>query len=142
MHHSIDDPSVSVQAGLVIDIDTRSLGSFATLVEDDLTGTVRPNTDRLLATFSGGVGFGVRNPGEDVRTAVAAYYDCLVSTTQQLAAYVNAATILIDAARQITTEYASTDALAGASTAKVTEALTAAIVAAAAEAPHTPARYE
>lgn len=142
MDHVTGGGPVFTGTGPAIDIDTRSLGSFAALLEGDLNGTVRPGIDRLLATFAGGAGFGSRNPGEDVRTAVTAYHDCLVATTQQLAAYINATTILVDAARRITTEYTSADALAGASTAKVTQALSSAIATASAAAPPTPARLE
>lgn len=134
VEYVVDDGTslAGVGAGSAIDIDTRSLRSFAALIEADLNGTIRPYTDRLLSTFSAGVGFGLRNPGDDLQAAIATYHDCLASTTQQLAAIVNAATILVDAACQIATEYASADALSGATTAKVTQALTFAITAAAA----------
>ena len=55
------------------------------------------------------------------------YNFCLSLMNQQLTAYATASAILIDAARSIASRYSGSDALAAATTAKVTSALDDAI---------------
>lgn len=111
--------------------DLATLGDLARSVDAEVTANIRPRTERLMTTYATGVTFGAKSPGGDVGVARQKYHDCLTATVAQLAAYVNAAGILTQAAHQVIDAYAGADALAVASSREVRLALTNATAAAA-----------
>ena len=99
----------AVTAGDVLLVHTPSLQSFARALGS--SGTVAANDVRVM--FANGAVFGAGHPSADVVAAIDTYIGCLGAMTGQLAAHVNAASILAEAGERIAREYASADAASG-----------------------------
>jgi hypothetical protein len=113
-----------------IDVDLHGLDDFRALLARELDANLRPTADGIAADHRQGVGFGARNVGGGVQLARRRYHESLVTSTANLAAYIDASEILIEAIRRIIANYREVDLASAAGSAAVTRELTAAIVAA------------
>jgi hypothetical protein len=104
--------SEKVARGGAIEVNPHALHSFGVALGGEVHGNVKPHAQRLTITFADGVAFGAHNPSADLQAAASAYHDCLAGVTQQLAAVVDAVTVLADSAQTIASRYATSDALA------------------------------
>src|SRR5512138_3383417 len=93
-----------------IEVDLRSLGDLAGALEQEVQSNLRPYAEQVSDTYATGVNFGLKNPSMDVADVKRFYRECLDATVQQLASYVNASTILVEAARKVAAMYQGADA--------------------------------
>jgi hypothetical protein len=98
-----------------IRVDADSVRQLASDLQSEVYENLRPHTERLFEGYGAGVAFGARNPGGDLHAVRSRYHDCLAATVDQLAAYINVSSVLLDAVIEISTRYQSADALAAAS---------------------------
>ncbi len=97
-----------------IQIEAGSVRDLASALQTEVYTNLQPHTERLFGRYAPGVAFGAKSPSADLHTVRAKYRECLTGTVDQLAAYINASTILLDAAIEIASRYQSADALASA----------------------------
>jgi hypothetical protein len=105
-----------------VEVDVDGLDDFRTLLSRELDANLRPGADGVQHDYALGVGFGARNPGDGVQAAAGKYRDCLQGSMANLAAYIDAAEILVDAIGRVSTKYRDTDA----ASARINEELAAA----------------
>lgn len=113
-----------------VEVDLAGLDDFRTLVGRELDGNLRPAADGIVADHRRGVGFGDRTIGSSIQTARLKYHETLSTSTTNLAAYVEAAEILIEAIRRVLRNYRDSDLTSAAGSAAVGRELTGAMVAA------------
>jgi hypothetical protein len=113
-----------------INVDVSALDRFAGSVDSEVEANFRPEAAQLMTVYGQGAHFGHGHPSADVTAARVKYTECLQGAAEQLAGYVNAAKILVDAAHMVSSRYRDTDALAVANAVEVEQALWAAMRAA------------
>jgi hypothetical protein len=120
------DPRPHFQPGMV-DVDVQGLDDFARLLRTELDANFKPVSDRITMEHRAGVTFGSGIRSGEVAAARAAYDQCLGRAAQNLAAYVTASEILIDAASKIAKSYRDADALSAARLSAIDAALAQAV---------------
>jgi hypothetical protein len=105
-----------------IQIEAGSVRQLASDLRTEVYSNLQPHATRLFGRYSPGVAFGAKNPSDDLHAARTKYHECLTGTVDQLAAYINASSILLDAAIEIATRYQTADALAGATVQDIDDA--------------------
>jgi hypothetical protein len=113
-----------------IEVDTGSVQRLAAALETEVRGNLEPHIGRVYQGYSYGTAFGTRSPSLELHAVRERYKDCLKGTVDQLAAYVEASTILVAAAAEIAIRYRTVDELASATVADVDRVLSKAVVAA------------
>lgn len=93
-----------------VEVDVAGLVDFRTLLALELDANLRPAAARVKRDHGMGVGFGERNAGTQVTAARRQYAECLRAATANLAGYVAAAEVLIDAMRRVSDAYLDADA--------------------------------
>jgi hypothetical protein len=106
-----------------IQIETGSVHELASALRTEVYTNLQPHTERLFGRYAPGVTFGTKNPSADLQAVREKYRDCLVGTVDQLAAYINASTVLMDAAIEIASRYRTADALAQADVKDIDEVM-------------------
>jgi hypothetical protein len=106
-----------------IQIEAGSVRDLASALQTEVSINLQPHTERLFGRYAPGVTFGTKNPSPDLHTVRKKYGECLTGTVDQLAAYINASTILLDTAIEIASRYETADALAQANVQDVDDAL-------------------
>lgn len=109
-----------------IEVNPSRLHEFGASVAAEVHRHVRPQATRLNLVFADGVTFGQGNPSADLSAAITAYRECLTGMSAQMEALVETVGTIADAAEQIASRYASSDALAAAKAKDVLSALDAA----------------
>jgi hypothetical protein len=124
-------PSPSTPLRLThIEADLASLEQFRSFVSRELHTNLRPAAQDIGRDHSRGVGFGYRNAGNHVQSARQRYHESLTASTTNLAAYIDASEMLIDAIGRIVAGYRDTDALSAANSGAVNAQFGAAVAAA------------
>jgi hypothetical protein len=113
-----------------VQVDVESLEDFRAVLGRELDVNLRPNVLNIQRDHGLGVGFGVRNPGGRIQAARQRYHRALVAATVNLAGYVAAAEVLIDAIRRVAAAYRDADAASAARVARINAELDAALLAA------------
>ncbi len=111
-----------------IEVDPSGLDRFAGAIEGEVEGNFRPHTHDLFTVYELGVRFGAGHVSADVLAAREKHHQCLQGAADQLASYIKASHILIQAARQIAKNYGDADAMAAARAKEIDHTLSAAIV--------------
>jgi hypothetical protein len=110
-----------------IQVDIGSVQQLATNLVTEVKGNLEPNVDRVYAGYASGTTFGGKSPSLELQAIRQKYDDCLKATVAQLAAYVEASSILVAAAVEIAFRYRTTDELAAASMADIDGVLSDAV---------------
>jgi hypothetical protein len=97
-----------------IHVDGASVQQLASALQTEVRGNLAPHTDRLFQGYAPGAAFGTRNPSLDLHAVRVRYRDCLQATVDQLAAYIDASSVLVAAATEIAFRYRTVDELAAA----------------------------
>jgi len=106
-----------------IDVNVDGLKDFRAWLGRELDANLRPGAEGIVNDHSMGVRFGWRNAGRQVAIARQRYADSLEASTANLVQYVNASEVLIDAIRQVVTNYRASDLSAADSSQILTEVL-------------------
>jgi len=109
-----------------VEVDVDGLTDFRSLLGRELDTNLKPGVQGITHDHSMGVGFGLRNVGNQVQAARRTYHESLRTSTANLAEYVETAEILIDAIHRVATKYGETDLSSAANSARVTAELAAA----------------
>jgi hypothetical protein len=110
-----------------IQVDTASVQQLAAALSTEVYGNFAPHTEWVFQGYAPGVAFGARNPSLDLHAVRSRYADCLQTTVDQLAAYIDASSVLVAAAVEIAFRYRTVDELAAASVQDVDAVLTNAL---------------
>jgi hypothetical protein len=113
-----------------VEVDVASLDGFRAFLAREVDRNLRPAADGINADHRRGVGFGHDNVGGNVQAARRGYDESLATATANLAGFVDAAEILVDAIRRVGQNYRDADLSSAAGSAAVNRELTAAVVAA------------
>jgi hypothetical protein len=111
-----------------INVDLGGLEDFATLLQGEVDGNLRPYSDEIIREHSDGVTFGARSPSSEVQAARTAYHDCLTRAYEALQSYVHMSEVLLTAAHKVAETYANADQLSTARMTDVDAALKAATI--------------
>jgi hypothetical protein len=106
-----------------IQIEAGSVREWASALRTEVNTNLQPHTERLFGRYAPGVAFGAKNPSAGLHAVRAKYRECLTGTVDQLAAYINASTILVGTAIEIASRYQTADALAQANVQDIDDAL-------------------
>jgi hypothetical protein len=118
-----DDGGSGTSDWVTIQVNLADLAAVADSIEAAVNANLRPHADKVSWTYRCGATFGNLHPSNDLTAARRKYQDCLDATVAQLGAFVQASTILVNAARQVVERYGTADALAAASALDVQAAL-------------------
>jgi hypothetical protein len=119
-----DDPQAPLQAGPTpIEVDVDGLRDFRDFLVRELDTNLRPGVDAIRNDQAMGARFGIGHAGAQVQAARLHYADVLRAASGNLAQYVVAAEILIEAIRIVTINYTDADLAAAANSAKVYDEL-------------------
>lgn len=100
---------------LAINVDPDMVSGFAQTVRTNVQGTITPTAPAVANTLDRGIPFGQGNPSIALQAMFERYGECLQHMNRQLANVADYVAILVAAADQISTNYASSDRLATAS---------------------------
>jgi hypothetical protein len=123
-----DDAQGPVQPVLTpIEVDVDGLRDFRDFLVRELDTNLRPGVDAIRNDHAMGARFGIGHAGAQVQAARLHYADVLRAAAENLAQYVVAAEILIEAIRIVTINYTEADLIAAANSTKVYDDLTNAL---------------
>jgi hypothetical protein len=125
----------SGEPGPQIRVDIGGLHDFAAAVRGHVDGALRGEVERAFTAYGQGVlfGFGWSAHSADVRAARQRYHNCLSTTSEALADFMETAEAMVAAVEVVAQRYGDTDALAAASAADMEAALSQAYTSARAE---------
>jgi len=110
-----------------IQVDTGSVQQLATALVTEVHGNLEPHVGAVYQGYAVGTAFGTKNPSVELHAVRRRYNDCLTGTVDQLAAYVEASSILVAAATEIALRYRTADELAAADVAAIDGVLSDAV---------------
>lgn len=113
-----------------IQVDAGSVQQLAATLSAEVDGNLEPNVGRAYAGFAPGTTFGGRSPSLELTAVRVRYNGCLQDTVAQLAAYVEASSVLVAAAVEIAFRYRTSDELAAARVEDIDQVLSHAVIAA------------
>jgi hypothetical protein len=123
---SLPSPQLTLTA---VDVDIDGLLDFRTFLGRELDANLRPGVAGIANDHSLGVRFGADNVGFQVNAAKQRYFDSLVASTANLAAYIEAAEIIIEAIRRVIAAYGDADLSAEATSQRLNRELNQAFIA-------------
>lgn len=111
-----------------IEVDGKALDGFAGNVDQWASRGLQPDVDTVMADYRLGTKFGAGLSGvsDTLETARKRYQECLEQASVTLAEYVSAATILVNAVKQVRANYGNVDLGAADNEALLLRELTAA----------------
>jgi hypothetical protein len=110
-----------------VKVETDGLNKFSDQVQDDTSRTLESGYSNAKVDLSSGVQFGAKSASGGVHAAKQRYAQSLKASTDNVAAYLDAARILADAAAKVATAFAATDGRAAGRTDEVQRALNQAV---------------
>jgi hypothetical protein len=112
-----------------VEVDVDGLTDFRTFLGRELDANLRPGAAGIANDHSLGVRFGADNQGVLVGAARERYFQSLAAATANLAAYIEAAEIIIEAVRRVSTAYGEADLSAAATSDRLHHELNQAFIA-------------
>jgi hypothetical protein len=123
------DPAGWLADWQTIQVDAASVQQLASALFAEVHGSLAPHTERVFRGYAPGATFGGRSPSLDLLAVRLRYRDSLQATVEQLAAYIEASSVLVAAATEIAFRYRNVDELAAARVEDVDQVLANALAA-------------
>jgi len=110
-----------------IEVDAAAGRQLAATLQCEVHGNLEAHVREVYQGYAAGTTFGTKDPRVDLPAVGRRYQECLAGTVDQLAAYVEASSILVAAASEIALRYRTADELAAANVTDIDNMLSDAV---------------